>query len=476
VSTLFGEEIIMPETGHYTNLVIGSGEAGKYIAWTLAKDGERTAVVERRWIGGSCPNIACLPSKNIIHSAKAASLLRRAAEFGIKTETFAISMEGVRDRKREMVNGLIETHITNYEKSGAELILGEGCLTGPRTLEVKSEPGSMWRLTADRVFLNVGTHAAIPDIPGLAAARPMTHVEALDLDRTPSQLIILGGGSVGLELGQAMRRLGSRVTVIERGAQLASREDQDVGEALLELFQDEGIEVLLSARLLKVSGVSGENIRAHIAYQGQERILDASHFLVAAGRTPNTQGIGLGEAGVELDDRGYVKVNDRLETTAPGVWAMGECAGSPKFTHVSFDDFRVVRDNLKGGTRTTRGRLVPFCLFTNPELARVGLSEREAKERGIEYRVAKMPMKAVLRARTLSETRGFLKMLIDQHSNKILGFTAFGAEGGELMAVVQTAMLNNASFPSLRDTIFTHPTMAEGLTSLLADVEVRPEA
>jgi pyruvate/2-oxoglutarate dehydrogenase complex dihydrolipoamide dehydrogenase (E3) component len=334
----------------------------------------------------------------------------------------------------------------------------------------------MRRLTADRVFLNVGTHATIPDIPGLAAARPMTHVEALDLNRTPSHLIILGGGSVGLELGQAMRRLGSRVTVIERGPQLASREDQDVGEALLELFQDESIEVLLNTRLLKVSGASGENIRVHVDQQGEERILNASHFLAAAGRTPNTQGIGLREAGVELDDRGYVKVSDRLETTAPGVWAMGECAGSPKFTHVSFADFRVVRDNLKGGNRTTRGRLVPFCLFTDPELARVGLSEREAKDRGIEYRVAKMPMKAVLRARTLSETRGFLKMLIDQHSNKILGFTAFGTEGGELMAVVQTAMLNDASFPSLRDTIFTHPTMAEGLTSLLADVEVRPEA
>jgi pyruvate/2-oxoglutarate dehydrogenase complex dihydrolipoamide dehydrogenase (E3) component len=304
----------------------------------------------------------------------------------------------------------------------------------------------------------------------------MTHVEALDLDRTPSHLIILGGGSVGLELGQAMRRLGSRVTLIERGPQLASREDPDVGEVLLELFQDEGIEVLLSARLLSVSGASGKNIRAHIVHQGEERILDGSHFLVAAGRTPNTQGIGLREAGVELDDRGYVKVNDRLETTAPGVWAMGECAGSPKFTHVSFDDFRVVRDNLKGGNRTTRGRLVPFCLFTDPELARVGLSEREAKDGGIEYRVAKVPMKGVLRARTLSETRGFLKMLIDQNSNKILGFTVFGAEGGELMAVVQTAMLNDASFPSLRDAIFTHPTMAEGLTSLLADVDVRPEA
>ena len=264
-----------------------------------------------------------------------------------------------------------------------------------------------------------------------------------------------------------MRRLGIRVTVIERGPQLAGREDPDVGEGLLELFRDEGIDVLLRAQLQNVSGVSGEGIRAQIDCEGQPRYVEASHVLVATGRTPNTRGIGLDNAGVELNAKGYVIVNDRLETTAPGVWAMGECAGSPKFTHVSFDDFRVVRDNLKGGNRTTRDRLIPYCLFTDPELARVGLNEIEAMKRGIEYRVAKMPMEAVLRARTLSETRGFLKMLIDEHSNTILGFTAFGAEGGELMAVVQTAMLNNVPFPSLRDTIFTHPTMAEGLTSLL---------
>jgi pyruvate/2-oxoglutarate dehydrogenase complex dihydrolipoamide dehydrogenase (E3) component len=464
----------MPETEHYTNLVLGSGEAGKYIAWTLAKAGERTAVVERKYIGGSCPNIACLPSKNVIYSAQVASLFHRAAEFGIETDSFAINMQGVRKRKRDMVDGLIETHLTNYKKSGAELILGQGCLIGPKTMEVETAQGTRRRLTADRLFLNVGTYATIPNIPGLAAARPMTHIEALELDRTPSHLIILGGGSVGLEAGQAMRRLGSRVTVIEQGPQLAGREDEDVGEGLLELFHDEGIDVLLNARLVKAGGVSGQEIRVHIEHNGQERILDGSDMLVGVGRTPNTRDTGLEKAGVELDERGYIKVNDRLETTAPGVWAMGECAGSPKFTHVSYDDFRIVRDNLNGGSRTTRDRLIPFCLFTDPELARVGLNEREARKKGTEYRVAKMPAKAVLRTLTLSETRGFLKMLIDEHSNKILGFTAFGAAGGELIAVVQTAMLNGAPFTSLRDSIFTHPTMAEGLTALLANVPVRP--
>ena len=463
----------MRDIEHYKNIVLGSGEAGKYVAWTLAKQGERTAVVERQWIGGSCPNVACLPSKNVIHTAKVASLFNRAAEFGVDTPSFSVSMEAVRARKREMVEALVKTHLGNYQKSGAELILGEGRFTGDRALQVQLRGGGTRRLDADRVFLNVGTHAAIPDVPGLAAAKPMTHIEALELDRTPEHLLILGGGYVALELGQAIRRLGSRVTVIERGPQLARREDADVGEALLELFRDEGIDVMLRTELQKVSGVSSERIRAQIDHGGQVRTIEASHLLIAAGRAPNTEGVGLHEAGVELDDKGYIRVNDRLETTAPGVWAMGECAGSPKFTHVSFDDFRVIRDNLNGGNRTTRDRLVPYCIFTDPELARVGLNEAEARNRGIQYRVATMPAKAVLRTLTLSETRGFLKMLIDEQSNKILGFTAFATGAGELIAVVQTAILNNAPFFMLRDAIFTHPTMAEGLIGLLADVEVK---
>lgn len=463
----------MTQSDHYRNLVLGSGEGGKYIAWTLAKRGERTAVVERALIGGSCPNIACLPSKNIIHSAKVASLLRRAAEFGIRTGSVEIDMQGVRDRKRKMVDGLVQVHLGNYEKSGAELIMGEGRFLGPDTLEVQLKQGGTRRLTADRIFLSVGTHAAIPDIPGLAAAKPMTHVEALELDRTPAHLMVIGGGHVGLEMAQALRRLGSRVTVIERGQRLLGREDADVGDALLELFRDEGIEVLLQAGVVKVGGTSGESVRLTIEQAGRERILDGSDLLIATGRTPNTQGIGLEQAGVALDARGYIRVNERLETSAPNVWALGECAGSPQFTHVAYDDFRVVSENLGGGARTTQGRLVPSCLFTDPELARVGLDESEAAKRGIAYRLAKLPMQAVLRAKTLSEPRGFLKMLIDADSDRILGFTAFGAEAGELMAVVQTAILNKAPFTALRDAIFTHPTMAEGLIGLLGNVEMK---
>jgi pyruvate/2-oxoglutarate dehydrogenase complex dihydrolipoamide dehydrogenase (E3) component len=463
----------MPETERFTNIVFGGGTGGKIIAWTLAEEGQRTAEVERRWIGGSCHNIACMPSKNVVHSAKVASLFGRGAEFGIECGAYSVNMERVRERKRKMVDADVKEHLAKYKETGTDLILGEGRMVGRRTLEVKTRDGSTRLLTADRLFLNLGTHATIPDTPGLAAARPMTHIEALELDRVPSHLLIVGGGYVGLEFAQAMRRFGSQVTVIEKGPQLLSREDQDAGDALLELFRDEGIEVLLRAQVRKVSGVSGESVRVQIGHEARERTIDATHILVAAGRTPNTTGIGLEDAGIQLDERGYIKVNDRLETTEPGVWALGECAGSPQFTHVSYDDALVILSNLKGDSRTTRDRLIPFCIFTDPELARVGLSETEARQRGIEYRVARMPAEGVFRARTISETRGFLKMLIDERGNRILGFTAFVTGGGDLIAVVQTAMLSGMEFPALRDAIFTHPTMPEGLNLLLSNVEVR---
>ena len=460
----------MPATDRYDILVVGSGEAGKYLAWTLSKAGHRTALIERKMVGGSCPNVACLPSKNIIHSAKVASFAARSAAFGVDVDSIAINMPGVQRRKRKMVEDLVNVHLNRYEASGVELIMGEARFVAPKTVTVNLNDGGTRTVTGEQVFLSLGTRATIPDVPGLADARPMTHIEALDLERLPDHLIVVGGGYVGLELAQAARRFGSGVTVIERGAQLAGREDPDVGAALLELFHDEEIQVLLGAETTRVEGRSGVQARVTVEGGNGKRVIEATDLLIAAGRTPNTQGIGVELAGIELDARGYILVNERLETTAPGVWAVGDCAGSPQFTHVAYDDFRIVRDNLNGGNRTTRNRLVPFCMFTDPELARVGLNESEATSRGIEYRLAKMPMAAVLRTRTLSEPRGFIKMLIDKASDRILGFTVFGAEASELMATVQTAMLGNLSFTVLRDAIFTHPTAAEGLTVLLADV------
>ena len=464
--------IAAPE--HYDFLILGSGESGKYLGWTMAKAGHRVAVIERRWIGGSCPNIACLPSKNVIHSAHVASLVRRGKEFGIATGAVGIDMAAVRERKRTMVNDLIAIHRDNYAASGAELVMGEGRFIAARTIEVHLQDGGRRVLSGERVFLNLGTRAAIPDVPGLRESVPLTHVEALELDRLPEHLIVLGGGYVGLEFAQPMRRFGSRVTVVEQGPQLAGHEDPDVAQLLMRRFADEGIAIELNAQPTKAEGRCGDKVRFHVRTATGDKIIEGSDILVAAGRTPNTQAIGLDVAGVNLDARGYVRVNERLETSAPRVWAMGDCAGSPQFTHVAFDDFRVVRDNLAGGHRTTRDRLVPYCMFTDPELGRVGLNEAAAQRAGIAYRVARTPMAAVLRTRTLSETDGFLKALVAADSDHILGFTALGASGGEVIAVVQTAMLAGIPYTALRDTIFTHPTIAEGLTVLFANPPTLP--
>lgn len=463
----------MSNPEQYDLVILGSGEAGKYLAWTLASAGKRVAVVERKYVGGSCPNIACLPSKNVIHSAKVASYLRRGAEFGLSAADGPIDVAAVRDRKRKMVDGLIEVHLHKYRASGAELVMGVGRFTAPRTLEVVLRDGGTRTLQGANVVINTGSRATIDATPGLRAANPLTHVEALELDRLPEHLLVLGGGYVGLELAQAFRRLGTKVTVVERNPTLAHREDPDVSDAMGRLFADEGIAVSADTVLDRVAGTSGAGVRLHGTRGGAGVVIEGSHLLVAAGRTPNTDDIGLEVAGVERDGRGYVKVDEQLRTTAAGTWAVGDCAGSPQFTHVGFDDFRVVRDNLAGGRRVTTGRQVPSCLFTDPELARVGLSEREARARGIRYRLAKIPMSAVPRAQTLSETRGFLKALVEEDGDRILGFTALGAEAGEVMAVVQVVMAAGLPYTTLRDAVLTHPTIAEGLVVLFSAVPAR---
>jgi pyruvate/2-oxoglutarate dehydrogenase complex dihydrolipoamide dehydrogenase (E3) component len=464
----------MSQPERYEVLILGSGAGGKLLAWHLARSGRRTAVVERKWIGGSCPNINCLPSKNEVWSAKVADLIHHAAKFGMVIRPPAIDMGRVRQRKREMVEGLVAMHLDLYRASGAELIMGTGRFVAPKTLEVRLNDGGTRTLAGDRLFLNTGTHATIPPIPGLAEAGPMTNIELLEIDRLPEHLVVLGGGYVGLEFAQAYRRFGSRVTVVEYAPQLLGREDPDVADELRRLLRAEEIEVLLGADVLRVEGRSGEGVRLRVRTAGGEQTVAGTDILVAAGRTPNTAGIGLDVAGVRLDARGYIQVNDRLETSAPQVWAIGECAGSPQFTHVSEDDFRVIRDNLAGGRRSTRGRLVPYCLFTDPPLARVGLSEGEARQQGIAVRVARLPMSAVLRTRTTGETAGFMKALVEAAGDRILGFAMIGPEAGEVMAAVQTAMLGGLPYTVFRDTILTHPTMAEGLNALFDAVPEVP--
>jgi pyruvate/2-oxoglutarate dehydrogenase complex dihydrolipoamide dehydrogenase (E3) component len=467
--------MLVSQPEHVDVLILGSGGGGKLTAWHMARSGRRTAVVERRWIGGSCPNVACLPSKNEIRSAEVAHVARNGAQFGTMTGPVKVDMAKVRQRKRDMVQALVDAHLRNYKTSGAELIMGSGRFVAPKTLEVSLNDGGTRTLVGAQVFLNVGTHAAIPNIPGLEAAKPLTHIEALELDVLPQHLMVIGGGYAGLELAQAYRRFGSEVTVVEAGTQLMGREDPDASQEIRRILADEGLAIHVGAQLLKAEGQSGTGVSITLRTNSGEETINGSHILVAVGRIPNTAGIGLDTAGVELDERGFVRVNQRLETSAPDVWALGECAGSPMFTHISEDDFRIVRDNLAGGKRSTQDRFIPYCMFTDPPLAHVGLSEREAARQGVKTRVAKLPMKAVLRAQATGETEGFMKALVGENDDRILGFTMIGAQAGEVMAVVHTAMMADLPYTKLRDADFAHPTMAEGLNFLFSNTSARPQ-
>jgi pyruvate/2-oxoglutarate dehydrogenase complex dihydrolipoamide dehydrogenase (E3) component len=459
----------MSEPEHFDALVLGSGQGGKLLAWHLAQSGRRTAVVERRWVGGSCPNIACMPSKNEIWGARVAYLARHADRFGTITGPVKTDMARVRQRKREMVEREVAAHLDRYKATGVALIMGSGRFVAPKTLDVETNDGATRLLSADQVFLNIGSHAAIPDIPGLAAASPLTHIEALELAYVPAHLVILGAGYVGLEMAQAYRRYGSRVTVVEGSPRIMGREDPDVADEIQRILAGEGVEFLMDAQTLAVGGRSGDKVSLALRTGSGDRQIEASDLLVAAGRIPNTGGIGLELAGVELDARGYIRVNERLETSAPDVWAIGECAGSPQFTHASVDDFRIIRDNLAGGQRTTGDRLVPYCMFTDPLLAHVGLHESDAQRQGIAVRVAKLPLSAVLRTEATDEKQGFMKVLVGA-DDRILGFTMIGSEAGEVMSAVQVAMLAKLPYQELRDAVIAHLTMAEGLGLLLSNV------
>ena len=470
-----GEYLVMKmnQAEHFDALFLGSGPGGNLLAWHLAQSGQKVVLVERRYVGGSCPNIACMPSKNEAWAARIAYLVRHAEQFGTSTGPVTTDMAKVRQRKRDMVERELALHLAPFESTGTELVMGSGSFVAPKTLEVQLNDGGRRLLTGDKVFINIGSRTAMPNIPGLAEARPLTHIEALELDYAPSHLIVLGGGYVGLELAQAYRRFGSRVTVIEKGPQIMSQEDPDIAESIHGVLSEEGIHFVLSAEPIAVKGRSGEGVSLTVRTPTGTQTIEASDLLIATGRIPNTVGIGLEAAGVELDARGYIRVNERLETTAPDVWAIGDCAGSPQFTHVSVDDFRIIRDNLAGGARSTDDRLVPYCVFTDPPLAHIGLSERDAERQGIVPRVGKLPMSALFRREATDETQGFMKVLVGANDDRILGFTMHGAEAGEVVAVIQTAMLAGLPYPKLRDAVISHLTTAEGLGMLLGNVPPR---
>jgi len=447
-------------------LIFGGGKAGKTLAMEQAKAGKKVAVVEAGLIGGSCINVACIPSKTLIRSAEVAHTIRNTAEFGIEVDSVRHSIDLVRDRTARVVAEMVATNQAGFNASGFDLILGWGRFIAPKTIEVQTENG-VRTLTGGQVFINLGTIADIPDVPGLADADPITHVDALKLGELPTRLIVIGGGYIGMELGQAFRRLGAEVTIVERGPRLAPREDADVSEAILKILNSEGVEVALSAYDLTVSGRSGDRVTVHCA---DGRSFEGSHILVASGRKPRTANIGLELAGVEVDERGFVKVDDRLRTSAPDVWAMGEVAGTPMFTHASLDDYRIVKSAMSGGDRTTKDRTIPYCVFIDPEFARIGKNETDMAKDGVDYRVAELPMDVIPRARTLSLRKGFMKAIVARDSDIILGFSMLGVNAGEVMSVVQVAMQGGLPFTALRDGIFAHPTITEGLNMLFANL------
>jgi probable pyridine nucleotide-disulfide oxidoreductase len=452
---------------HFDILVFGGGKAGKTLAMDQAKAGRRVAMIEAGMIGGSCINIACIPSKALIRSAEISGLVAHAGSFGMTVEATLLNMGIVAARTAEVVSEMVGFNQSAFDASGFDLILGWGRFVEPRVIEVSSEMGAR-RLTGDRIYLNLGTKAAIPNVPGLLEAEPMTHVEALKLSELPERLIVIGGGYIGMEMAQAFRRLGSGVVVLEAGPRLAAREDDDVAAAIGSLFDEQGVQVVMNARDLRVAGTSGSHVEVTT---GEGQTISGTHLLVATGRTPMTAAIGLDIAGVELDDRGFIKVDESLLTSVPGIWALGEVAGSPMFTHASLDDFRVAKSGIAGGDRTTKGRLIPYCVFIEPEFARVGLGEKDAERLGIAYRLAKLPMDVIPRARTMSKRKGFMKCLISAETDDILGFSMLGERAGELMTTLQTAMLGRVPFTVLRDAILAHPTIAEGLNMLFGAVK-----
>ena len=457
---------------HNDAIVIGSGQGGNPLAIALARAGKRTVLIERKQVGGTCINEGCTPTKTMVASGRVAYLVRRAADYGVHTGPISVDLEKVRQRKRDIVasfRGGSESRIAKTQN--LELIMGEASFSAAKTVAIRGNDGGRRTISADRIFINAGTRASRPKLEGLDGIDALDNESIMELDEVPEHLLVLGGGYIGLEFGQLFRRFGSRVTIVQSAGQLLTREDSDVAEEVTKILRQDGVEVLLSAKAARVEK-AGEKIQLHIEAGGRATTLVGSHLLVATGRTSNSDTLNLSAAGVRTDDHGFIRVNGRLETTAEGIYALGDIKGGPAFTHISYDDFRILRANLlEGKSASTKNRQVPYCVFIDPQLGRVGLTENEARGQGSKIRTAKLPMTSVARALEVDETRGFMKAIVDADTNLILGAAVLGIEGGEVMSVLETAMMGKLPYTALRDATYAHPTLAESLNNLFAAMD-----
>ncbi len=470
----------MAEVYQFGAIIIGAGQAGVPLAKCLALEKDmRTALIERTHVGGTCINEGCTPTKTMVASARIAYLARRAVEFGVHTGPVSVDLARIRQRKRDIVEswrGGSEQRLKKTDR--LELIYGEARFVGSRTIEVQTLDEGPLRLSADLIFINAGARPVVPSVEGLDQIPVLDSTSIMELDRVPEHLLVLGGGYIGLEFGQMFRRFGSNVTIIQRQPQLLPQEDADVAEEIAKILREDGIEIVLGADAVRAAQVTDGRVRLTVRAPDGERSVVGSHLLVAAGRAPNTDRLNLPAAGVETDKRGFIKVNERLETNVPGVYALGDIKGGPAFTHISYDDFRVIRTNLvrggRGGHTRTTGRSVPYTVFIDPELGRIGMTEREARAAGRNIRVAKMPMSHVARAIEVDETRGFMKAVVDAETDQILGAAILGIEGGEIMGILQVAMMSKVPYTTIQDDIFAHPTLAEALNNLFLAWEPEP--
>jgi pyruvate/2-oxoglutarate dehydrogenase complex dihydrolipoamide dehydrogenase (E3) component len=451
----------------YDAIVLGAGQAGTPLCRALAEAGMRTAIVEREHVGGTCVNEGCTPTKTMVASARVAHLARRGADYGVRTGEIKIDLTKVRQRKRAIVDLFRNGSQSRIEKTAnLELIFGQAEFTGPKTIRVRTNDGGERLLSADKFFINAGCRPAVPKIEGLSGVPYLNSTSIMELDAVPEHLLILGGGYIGLEFGQMFRRFGSRVTIVQSGPQLLRGEDAEIAEEVLKIMREEGLEILLNSRATRVSKTAN-GLELTVESDGKPQTISGTHLLVAAGRVPNTDWLNPGAAGIATHKNGFIRVNDRLETTAPGIFALGDINGGPAFTHISYDDFRIIRTNIiEKGSASIAGRIVPYTLFIDPQLGRVGMTETEARASGRKIRVAKMPMSYVARALELDETRGFMKVIVDAETSQMLGAAILGIEGGEVMTQVQLAMIGKLPYTVLKDAVFAHPTLAESLNNL----------